>query len=194
MARKASARRGSFRIIGGQWRGRRLEFVDDGTVRPSTDRVRETLFNWAAPFVRGARCLDLFSGSGALGLEALSRGAAEVVFVDTQPAVIRRIRQHLAQLEATAQVHQGDALSYLNQPGPAFDLVFLDPPFRQGLLPSVLAVLTGHLAPGSRIYLEAEKGLDLEIPAGYEILKRKIAGQVGYHWLAYAAPETDISS
>jgi 16S rRNA (guanine(966)-N(2))-methyltransferase RsmD len=109
------AQRGSFRIIGGAWRRRRLDFVTDRDVRPSPDRVRETLFNWLAPVIEGARCLDLFAGSGALGLEALSRGASQVLFVDRERSVIERIRAHLGMLGAAARAEllQSDALQYL---------------------------------------------------------------------------------
>lgn len=180
-----ATRRGSFRIIGGQWRGRRLDFLDDGSVRPSADRVRETLFNWAMPVVRGARCLDLFAGSGALGLEALSRGAAEVVFVDRQAEVVRRIEQHLQLLGAQATCRQMDAQAFLDSTVQKFDLVFIDPPFGQGLIPRFLPQLLPHLASGSHLYIEAEREYALELPEGLELLKRKTAGQVGYHWLTY---------
>ncbi len=181
-----ASRRGSFRIIGGQWRGRRLDFVDDGSVRPSPDRVRETLFNWAMPVIHDARCLDLYAGSGALGLEALSRGAAEVVFVDKQRAVVHNIEKHLQTLGADSEIFCGDASAYLNQVTRVFDLVFIDPPFRLGQIEKILDRLPACLAPDSHLYIEAELELELELPAGYELLKRKTAGQVGYHWIKYS--------
>ena len=188
-ARRGKApQRGSFRIIGGQWRGRRFDFVDDGSVRPSTDRVRETLFNWAAPIIRGAHCLDLFAGSGALGLEALSRGAASVVFVDKQPAVTRGIAEHLNTLGAEAELHNDDALRYLDNTQDRFDLVFVDPPFRQGLIVDLFKRLAGRMNETGYLYLEAEQEISVELPSGFTLLKSKSAGQVGYHWIRYHRP------
>lgn len=176
---------GQLRIIGGRWRGRRLTFPDAGGVRPTADRVRETLFNWLQTAVPGARCLDLFAGSGALGLEALSRGAAEVVFVERDRRLAGRLRDNLATLEAAgAEVLQRDAEAYLNGPPRPFDLVFLDPPFRHGALGPLCARLAegGWLAPRARIYLEGEAEAGLPpLPAGWEVLRSKKAGQVGYH-------------
>lgn len=120
-------------------------------------------------------------------MEALSRGAAEVVFVDQQPRVISQIRQNLEMLDTDAETVVGDALNYLFQAGPQFDLVFLDPPFRREILPGFLNKLPARLMDESHIYIEAENDLLLEFPPGFELLKRKTAGQVGYHWLAYHA-------
>ena len=159
--RGKATQRGSFRIIGGQWRGRRFDFVDDGSVRPSADRVRETLFNWAAPVIREAHCLDLFAGSGALGLEALSRGAASVVFVDKQPAVTRGIAGHLNTLGAEAELHNDDALHYLDNTQDRFDLVFVDPPFRQGLIVDLFKRLAGRMNETGYLYLEAEREISV---------------------------------
>ncbi len=196
MAHKAKAsrpdQRGSFRIIGGRWRGRRLDFVDDGSVRPSPDRVRETLFNWAMPVVRGARCLDLFAGSGALGLEALSRGADQVVFVDSQRSVTANIKRHLQTLGASAEVVCGDALAYLRGVPQTFDLVFIDPPYRQDWVPRILEYLPACMADGAQLYVEMETGSALQLPEGFELLKHKSAGQVSYHWVAYSSqPPSD---
>lgn len=157
-------------------------------MRPSPDRVRETLFNWLQPVIAGAACLDLFAGSGALGLEALSRGAAEVHFVDRSIAVTDAIKTHLAVLRETshARVWTGDALAFLNQRPVAFDVVFLDPPYAAGLLPPMLQALDqpGWLAPGARIYLEAAASDGPpSLPGGWELLRERRAGQVGY-WLA----------
>ena len=128
----APGKRNSLRIIGGGWRGRRVHFPDSPGLRPTPDRVRETLFNWLQFSVAGTRCLDLFAGSGALGLEALSRGAREVVFVDEAAAVAQTLREELERLGGTAQapacVH-ASAARYLATPGEPFDLIFLDPPF-----------------------------------------------------------------
>lgn len=175
------------RIIGGSWRSRRVAFPDVEGLRPSPDRVRETLFNWLAPRIEGARCLDLYAGSGALGLEALSRGAAEVVFVDTDRRVIIQLEQNLKLLGARgAGVVQADALAFLQRPPRPFDVVFLDPPFRQGLLPACLQGLAaGWLAPGARVYVEHEAELvEAPVPAGWALLRSKQAGQVRYSLLA----------
>lgn len=178
----------TLRIIGGEWRGRKLRFADGEGLRPTTDRVRETLFNWLQPIIAGARCLDLFSGSGALGLEALSRGAAEVVFVDTNPKAIAALKENLALLKANnATVTRGDALAYLQGDARPFDVVFLDPPFRKDLLQPALQQLSsgGWLAPGARIYLELESELgDPQLPEDWELLRSKHAGQVAYHLAA----------
>lgn len=188
-AANAAGRRGSFRIIGGRWRSRRFDFVDDGSVRPTPDRIRETLFNWLANDIHGSRCLDLFAGSGALGLEALSRGAAEVVFVDRQAAVAERLRRHTQALEVPTRVVRGDALAYLGGSGEAFDIVFIDPPYAQGLVPPVLTALAPRLAAYNRVYVESEAPQEPEAPAGWRLLKSKRSGQVGYHLLSYT-PDT----
>lgn len=172
------------RIIGGRWRGRRVSFPDVEGLRPSPDRVRETLFNWLMPVIEGARCLDLFAGSGALGLEALSRGAARVVLVDRDPLVMASLRAHLQELQAEgAKLRQADAIAFLDGTPEPFDVVFLDPPYHKGLLAPCLTRLgRGWLAPGARVYIEAEAGLDpLPLPEGWTLLRSKQAGQVGYH-------------
>jgi 16S rRNA (guanine966-N2)-methyltransferase len=174
----------TLRIIGGRWRGRKLRFPPVEGLRPSPDRVRETLFNWLQPFIEGARCLDLFAGSGAFGLEALSRGAAEVVLVDREPRVIAQLEAHRELLGAEGlQLVRADALAYLQGPPSPFDIVFLDPPFRRGLLgPCCEALAAGWLQPGARVYIEAEAELEaLPLPAGWEVVRSKRAGQVGSH-------------
>ncbi len=184
-----SSRRGgasnTLRIIGGQWRGRKLCFADVEGLRPTTDRVRETLFNWLQPVIAGARCLDLFSGSGALGLEALSRGAGEVVFIERNPKAVAALRENLKLLQAAnAEVHQGDALTWLQKASTPFDVIFLDPPFRQALLGPALRQLGegGWAAGGARIYIEQELELgEPTLPQGWELLRSKQAGQVGYY-------------
>ncbi len=184
-----SSRRGgasnTLRIIGGQWRGRKLRFADGEGLRPTTDRVRETLFNWLQPVIAGARCLDLFSGSGALGLEALSRGAGEVVFIERNPKAVAALRENLKLLQAAnAEVHQGDALTWLQKTSTPFDVIFLDPPFRQALLGPALRQLDdgGWVAGGARIYIEQELELgEPSLPQGWELLRSKQAGQVGYY-------------
>lgn len=172
------------RIIGGQWRSRRLEFPDLPELRPTPDRVRETLFNWLTPVLPGARCLDLFAGSGALGIEALSRGAGEAVFVERHPLAARALRDNLARLKAVgAKVEQSEVLAWLRQPGTPFGIVLLDPPFGQGLLEPVCAALEagGWLAETAWIYLEAEAELPPPaLPARWMPYREKTAGAVTY--------------
>ena len=178
--------RNQLRIIAGEWRGRKLSFADVEGLRPTPDRVRETLFNWLAPIIEGARCLDPFAGSGALGLEALSRGAAEVVMLDQHPRVIKQLKANLALLNCErAIVRQTDAVQYLQQtPGKAFDIVFLDPPYRKNLLAPCCDLLNQQnwLADGARVYLEIESENELPaLPDNWELIRNKKAGQVAYH-------------
>jgi len=184
-------RRGShtrlLRIIGGAWRGRRLRFAASEGIRPTPDRVRETLFNWLGGRVRGARCLDLFAGSGALGLEALSRGAAAVQFVERDAQAARKLSQLLVEWGArAAAVRRADALRFLEGAAQPFDVIFLDPPFDSDLIGKTAARLESGawLAPRALIYVEcaARAGLPA-LPAGWALLKAKQAGEVGYHLL-----------
>lgn len=179
--------RQQLRIIGGQWRGRKLCFPDEEGLRPSPDRIRETLFNWLQPVIAGARCLDLFAGSGALGFEALSRGAAEVVFVDRNRRVVEQLKANVALLKAEgAQVLQADGLQYLKGPARPFDVIFLDPPFRQALLaPCIEGLQGGWLDARSLIYIETERELaEPPLPAGWALHRSKQAGQIAYHLAA----------
>jgi 16S rRNA (guanine966-N2)-methyltransferase len=172
------------RIIAGRWRGRKLSFAPVPGLRPTPDRVRETLFNWLDPFIRGARCLDLFAGSGALGIEAASRGAAKIVMVDHDPVVVRTLREQLQRLEFSgAQVVQQDVNSWLAAAAEPYDIVFLDPPFRENRLPACIRLLAdnGWLAAGARVYIEAEKTCTPELPDSWDLYRSKSAGQVGYH-------------
>jgi len=190
--RRAPARRGSstrvLRIIGGTWRGRKLRFPAAADIRPTPDRVRETLFNWLGTRTAGARCLDLFAGSGALGLEALSRGAAHVTFIERDPAAVRELHARLTEWQAQgARVERQDALKFLRGTPEPFDIVFLDPPFASDLLPEAAALLArGWLRPGALVYVEcaARAGLPV-LPGGFEALKAKQAGEVGYHLFTY---------
>ncbi|MBV8626109.1 MAG: 16S rRNA (guanine(966)-N(2))-methyltransferase RsmD [Herbaspirillum sp.] len=180
------------RIIGGTWRARKLRFPASAAIRPTPDRVRETLFNWLGAAVRGAQCLDLFAGSGALGLEALSRGAAQVTFIERDAVAARELTLLLTEWQAgNAQVIRADALRYLAGAPRRLDIVFLDPPFASGLLSEAAAALEqrGWLEPGALIYVEcaAREGLP-SLPAGWQPLKAKQAGEVGYHLFAHAAP------
>jgi len=172
-------------------RGRRWRFPDIADVRPTPDRVRETLFNWLGPRIVGSRCLDLFAGSGALGLESLSRGAAVVVFVEQHAVIARALSALMTEWNVQgAQVSRSDAFSYLRGTPQPFDIVFLDPPFAAGLLGPAAAQLEqkGWLAPGALIYLEcAARETRPEVPSGWQALKAKQAGEVGYHLFARSA-------
>jgi len=142
MKKPNRAASGQIRIIGGQWRGRKLPVPDSPGLRPTTDRVRETLFNWLAPSMVDARCLDCFAGSGALGLEALSRYAASATLIEMERGVARQLQQNLATLSATqGKVVNDNTLTFLNQSGTPHDIVFVDPPFRKGLLDETLRLL-----------------------------------------------------
>ncbi len=176
---------GFIRIIGGQWRSRRLPVPLAEGLRPTPDRVRETLFNWLTPYLPGARCLDLFAGTGALCLEALSRGAASVVMVERSPAVAECLRRNLATLgAANADVVCADARAFLEGASRPFDIVFLDPPFRSDLIAHCSALLEprGWVRPGSLVYVEAPRQLEpLPVPAHWERVRSKRAGEVAYH-------------
>lgn len=185
MAKKAKSQpTGQIRIIGGQWRGRKLPVPDSEGLRPTTDRVRETLFNWLAPALVDARCLDCFAGSGALGLEALSRYAAKAVLIEFDRQVARQLEKNVALLNAAnAEIINADALSWLDRPGTPFDIVFVDPPFRKGMLEQVIQRLenNGWLAASALIYIETEaERQDIIIPAGWRLHREKTAGQVSY--------------
>ncbi|WP_417605632.1 16S rRNA (guanine(966)-N(2))-methyltransferase RsmD [Oceanimonas baumannii] len=175
---------GQIRIIGGQWRGRKLPVLHSEGLRPTTDRIKETLFNWLMFDIRDRRCLDLFAGSGSLGFEALSRHATEVVLVEKDATVAAQLKRNLATLPAApGTVVQADAEQYLQQAAQPFDLVFLDPPFHKELLPTVCALLeaNGWLSDGALIYIEREQGLALPaLPANWRLYKDKHAGQVSY--------------
>jgi 16S rRNA (guanine966-N2)-methyltransferase len=179
------------RIIAGSWRGKKFRFPD-ADVRPTPDRVRETLFNWLQRRIQGARCLDLYAGSGALGLEALSRGAASVVFVEQQRVVADALRKLLLEWRAVgARVVCGEARRYLssNHGGERFDLVFLDPPYAAGaageLRSSIAALDSGWLAADARIYVEhAKSDPPLAWEGPWRELRTGTAGEVRYHLLA----------
>ena len=173
----------SIRIIGGRFRGRRLRFPAVKGLRPTPERLRETLFNWLQGELAGVRCLDFFAGSGALGLEALSRGAEFVRFVDASGPVVRQLKQNLRLLgvEEQAQVVKADALRTLTSaPEQPFDIVFLDPPYALDLLPALCERLEAHgwLGPGAWIYLEQESHRPwFELPTGWEVHREARAGQ-----------------
>jgi 16S rRNA (guanine966-N2)-methyltransferase len=181
--RGASAR--VLRIIAGTWRGRRFRFTAEADIRPTPDRVRETLFNWLRERVPGARCLDLCAGSGALGLEALSRGASRVHFVESDVTAARDLGARLLEWGAVGgTVERTDTLRYLRSKPETFDIVFLDPPFTAGLLGAAARLLEDRdwLAPGALIYIESAARAELpELPATWRLAKAKRAGEVGYH-------------
>ena len=181
----AGAQRFLLRIIGGEWRGRKIRFPPVAAIRPTPDRVRETLFNWLQPSLPGSRCLDLYAGSGALGLEALSRGAREVVFVDENPAVVRHLSGTLDALGCErGQVIHADARRYLDGAVEPFDVVFLDPPYADRALAASCRRIAerGWLEPGGHAYLEdAAAAGPPELPQGWTMLRSKRAGEVGYH-------------
>ncbi|WP_282248206.1 16S rRNA (guanine(966)-N(2))-methyltransferase RsmD [Stenotrophomonas sp. PS02300] len=161
---------GQVRIIGGKWRNTKLPVPLAPGLRPSSDRVRETLFNWLMPRLGGARVLDLFAGSGALGLEAVSRGAAQATLVERDAALARQLRESVARLGAQGQIEvvQGDALHWLGQrPSGLADIAFIDPPFADGLWEPVLAGLGPHLAADAWLYLESPAGQTLRLPPGW---------------------------
>jgi 16S rRNA (guanine966-N2)-methyltransferase len=189
----ASGPRNRVRLIGGSWRGRVLEFSDAPGLRPTPDRVRETLFNWLQPLLPASHCLDLFAGTGALGFEALSRGASSVTLVEQAPAVAAQLRANAIRLGASeAHVVERDALSFLKQPlKRPFDIVFLDPPFHQGLVDRAIEALLrgGALAQAALVYVES--GVDEaepQVPPSWSLHRDKRAGQVAYRLFRVEAP------
>ena len=178
-------RPGRLRIVAGKWRSRLLDIAEVPGLRPTSERVRETLFNWLAPSIQGARCLDLFAGTGALGFEALSRGATEVVFVDNSRRAIKAIEKSAKTLDAAgAVIHCGDAAEYVRNAAPAsFDIIFLDPPFADDRHAALSRQIdeSGILAPGGRIYLEQDRAKpEAAIPERWRVLRNKTAGNVRY--------------
>jgi 16S rRNA (guanine966-N2)-methyltransferase len=182
----APGRRNSVRIIGGAWRGRQVAFPDSPGLRPTPDRVRETLFNWLQHSIADSRCLDLFAGSGVLGLEALSRGARDVVFVEYAPEAARTLQAELERLGGAAKgrVVSIAAARFLAAPGEPFDVIFLDPPFGRGALPEYVTALDAGrwVKAGGYVYLESERASGApQLPPGWDLVKSKSAGEVGYH-------------
>ena len=188
-----SAPRGSVRVIAGKWRRRRLKVVAAGGLRPTPDRVRETLFSWLEPSLDGSRCLDLFAGTGALGFEAASRGATQVVMVEQDRQAIRALRDGCAALDANEiQVVHADAFEWLDAGGADFDIVFLDPPFGHFQAADLCRRLerSGRLKPEALIYLEtgADEPVPL-LPRDWRLLKSQRAGQVRYYLASRKAAE-----
>ena len=169
------------RIIGGRWRNTRLSLAADSSLRPTPERLRETLFNWLAPSISGVHCLDAFAGSGALGLEALSRGAAGAVFLEQDRDTARRLRQQIEKLQAAAQVRCTDSMDWLERTGERFDLVFLDPPFASDLLRRSCHLLSERGLLNDRALIYCELGNDStmpELPADWQLLSESTAGAV----------------
>jgi 16S rRNA (guanine966-N2)-methyltransferase len=179
-ARERKSKPGSVRIIGGTWRRRRIAIATGSELRPTPDRVRETLFNWLEPKLGGARCLDLYAGTGVLGFEALSRGAASAVLVERDTQAARALERQRDELGANASVVCADAGTYLEYPDIGkFDIVFVDPPYRVDAAPALEALLA-LLAPHARIYLERERGQQWPEPAQLEWIRRSSAGAVDF--------------
>ncbi len=178
------------RIIGGRWRGRQISFPDVEGLRPSGDRIRETLFNWLQNKIHDAECLDLFSGSGVLGFEALSRGAKHVCFIDENREIITSLQKNAQQLSATncdiifESFPSENLKSKFKSENKKFDIVFLDPPFKKNLIFAALDWLenTQILAENALIYVECQRSaVELAVPENFKILKSKNAGQVSYY-------------
>jgi 16S rRNA (guanine966-N2)-methyltransferase len=176
------------RIIGGKWRGRKITFDSAEGLRPTTDRIRETVFNWLQPYIYQRRCLDMFAGSGVLGIEALSRGARELVFIEQNRKTASNLKANLSKLGAeNAVVFYQDALNWLQSSAnkykeETFDLVFIDPPFHTDLLSKCCLKLnnSGCLAEDAIIYVEHNIDTDIEMPENWVALREKKAGQVTY--------------
>ncbi|MCH9694238.1 MAG: 16S rRNA (guanine(966)-N(2))-methyltransferase RsmD [Gammaproteobacteria bacterium] len=179
------SRQGRLRIVAGNWRSRLLEITDADGLRPTSERIRETLFNWLTGDLYDASCLDLCAGTGALGLEALSRGAAAAVFLEPARDAAKVLRTNIASLEAAgAEVIEMDARDFLKSSrDTVFDIVFIDPPFAAGMHAELCRLLVerGWLADGAKIYLEMDRdGAEFALPGNWQILKDKTAGKVRY--------------
>ena len=181
---KANQQKNQLRLIAGTWRGRKLPFAPVPGLRPTPDRVRETLFNWLSPVIREARCLDLFAGSGALGFEAASRGAAEVILVDSHAEVIHSLRQQIDVLDARqVRAVQSGCNRYLDSQAQPMDIVFLDPPYHENLLPGCIGQLesAGWLANEAWIYIETGRDNAPELPGNWVPWRSTSVGQVSVH-------------
>jgi 16S rRNA (guanine966-N2)-methyltransferase len=182
VAARADSAPGRLRIVGGTLRGSRLDVADVAGLRPTPDRVRETLFNWLMPVIEGARCLDLFAGTGALGIEALSRGAAQVDFVETDMQLASLLRENLMRLKQVAFVHRRDALQFLAATDARYDIIFLDPPFGAGLWTAAAQALEAHerLQADALIYVESPAQEIPALPANWQLHREGRAGAVRY--------------
>jgi 16S rRNA (guanine966-N2)-methyltransferase len=169
------------RIGGGDWRSRLLSFPDAPGLRPTPDRVRQTLFNWLGQDLHGLACLDLFSGTGVMGFEALSRGADSVVMVEKSVPAYRALLENKKILSANAQILNMDAMQYLSGNKQVFDVIFLDPPYQQGWMDKLLPILAPHLAPSGLLYAEAEFAITGN--DHWQVHKQGKAGNVFFHLL-----------
>lgn len=178
--------KGEVRIIAGLWRGRKLPVLSSDGLRPTGDRIKETLFNWLMPYMANSYCLDCFAGSGSLGFEALSRQAKAVTFLEKESTVAMQLKKNVQALQCAerAEVINQDSLLFLNfsQNTPRFDVVFLDPPFHFGLAEQAITLLAQHnwLKPNALIYVETEKDKSCTVPSNWSLLKEKVTGQVAY--------------
>lgn len=181
---KKSKSTGSIRIIAGKHRGRKLPVLMAEGLRPTTDRVKETVFNWLMPYMNQSHCLDCFAGAGSLGFEAFSRNAAQVTLVELDKNAAQQLHQNKALLNANnIEIHHQNALAFLSQtPQKGFDIVFIDPPFRQGLVEKTCQLLTnGWLSENALIYVEMETDNEpFSLPINWSLMKEKVAGQVSY--------------
>ena len=182
------------RIIGGLLRGSRLDILDVPGLRPTPDRVRETLFNWLMPVIEGARCLDLFAGTGALGIEALSRGAAAVDFVESDAKLAALLRANLARLKQTANVHQSNASRFLETSIETYDIVFLDPPFADDLWETAMQTLEGsaRMRSSAWIYIESPADRTIVAPAHWQLHREGRAGAVRFALYRRADPSAKL--
>ncbi len=180
---KSKIKTSSLRIIGGTWRSRRIEFLDISSIRPTPDRIRETIFNWLIPHIQNAHCLDLFAGSGALGFEAASRGAARVELVDMDSSITSILTQQVQKLKAeNVSVLQQDALIYVQECKTLFDIIFLDPPFNSDLLENLISPIKQKcLTPSGLLYIESSSNCEVAaLTQELNCVREKIAGQVRY--------------
>jgi 16S rRNA (guanine966-N2)-methyltransferase len=170
-----SKKSGSLRIIGGNWRGRKLRFNTYQGLRPTLDRTRETLFNWLSPYIHGSHCLDLFAGSGALGFEAASRGANQITLVEQNNKVIQDLKNNCALLSAkNIKIIHKDAQKFLQYNQEKFDLIFLDPPFGKEFISNILKILPSHLSDQGMVYIEQENSNSTSLEQdNWTILKSK---------------------
>ncbi len=171
----------SVRIIGGQWRGRKLAIVDQDGLRPTGDRIRETLFNWLQPNLSCFPCIDLFAGTGSLGFEALSRGAPEATLIEQSPSAYQALKVHQQNLNAKATLIKGDALNWLEQqPCLPSSLVFVDPPFQKQLWQRTLDLLDQKLTHPSWVYIETPRDHSLTVPPNWHLHRQKSAGSIRF--------------
>ncbi|MBU1926638.1 MAG: 16S rRNA (guanine(966)-N(2))-methyltransferase RsmD [Gammaproteobacteria bacterium] len=181
----------ALRIVAGQWRGRKIQFIDAEGLRPTPNRVKETLFNWVAPMIQEATILDIFAGSGSLGFESLSRGAKKVIFVEINPKAIKQLKSNCELLRCQDRIEllHMRAEDYLEKTQETFDLIFLDPPYHHHLIEPCAEIISRRklLNPGGYLYIESEYAIETEkLPGQWEIKKQKKAGQVHYQLLRLA--------